>query len=413
MQLLKPFLPIERFTRHDRAVAAVMWIVGVVQGFSQTHPSATLPYTRAGLGISQADMSAVLAVARLFSFLAIGLSVWGDRGGRRRPILVAYVLLVTATGASALAGTSWQFGLTQGLVRVGTSSLSALGVVWLAEHLSPQVRAYGVSLYGAAGSLGAGLALLALPLAEWNWRLPYGLSLIGLLILPVLMKRLEESPLITPAELGLAGHGLADRGQRFSVRRSLADSRFLLAAGAGLLPAAFSAFGLSFSTERMVGVLGMSTGATIAVTLGGGTIGGIGFFLGGRLSDSWGRKPTTILALVCIGIGGLGLYHNRLAWILFVSVAVSSFGSFAYIPAASTHRAELFPTGTRATATATLTWTATIGSAAGLSAGRFLIERLGLTATLDVLEIGILVGIILTTLLPETKGTELQDKAMS
>lgn len=357
-------------------------------------------------------MSAVLAVARLASFLAIGLSVWGDRGGRRRPILFAYVLLVAATGASALTNAPWQFGLTQSLVRVATSALSALGVVWLAEHLTPQVRAYGVSLYGAAGSLGAGLALLALPLAERNWRLPYGLSLMGLLLLPVLVRRLEESPLIAPshrdlADRDLADHGLVDHVQRFNLRRSLGDSRFVLAAVAGLLPAAFSAIGISFSTERMVGVLGMSTGAAIAVTLGGGTIGGTGFFLGGRLSDSWGRKPTTILALVCIGVGGLGLYHTADPRILFASIVVSSFGSFAYIPAAATHRAELFPTGTRATATATLTWTATLGSAAGLAAGRFLIERLGLTATLDVLGIGIVIGIIFTMLLPETKGSEL------
>lgn len=399
MQLLKPFLPIERFTRHDRAVATAMWIVGVVQGFSQAHPSATLPYTRAGLGISEADMSAVLAVARLASFLAVGLSVWGDRRGRRRPILFAYVLLVTATGISAFASAPWQFGLTQSLVRVGTSALSALGVVWLAEHLTPQVRAYGVSLYGAAGSLGAGLALLALPLAERNWRLPYALSLIGLLIVPVLLKRLEESPLISSIE----------SGHRFNLRRSLADSTFVVAAVAGLLPAAFSAIGLSFSTERMVGVLGMSTGAAIAVTLGGGTIGGTGFFLGGRLSDSWGRKPTTILALICIGIGGLGVYHARHPWILFAAIVVSSFGSFAYVPAAATHRAELFPTGTRATATATLAWTATLGSAVGLAAGRFLIERLGLTATLDVLGIGIVIGIILTMLLPETRGRDLHE----
>jgi MFS family permease len=396
LQLLKPFLPIERFTRHDRAVALAMWLVGVVQGFSQAHPSATLPFTRAGLGMSEADMSALLALARLASFLAIGLSVWGDRRGRRRPILFAYLLLVTATGASAFAVAPWQFGLTQSLVRVAVSALSALGVVWLAEHLSPHVRAYGVSLYGAAGSLGAGAALLALPLAEQNWRLPYGLSLAGLLLLPVLFRRLEESPLIP--ELNT---------QRFNLRRSLGDQKFVLASIAGLLPAAFSAVGLSFSTERMVGSLGLSTGTAVALTLGGGTIGGVGFFLGGRLSDGWGRRPTTVLALSCIGTGGLGLYHFSEPLPLFLAVVVSSFGSFAYIPAAATHRAELFPTETRATATTTLTWTATLGSAAGLTAGRLLIDRIGLTGTMDVLGIGVVIGMSLTLLLPETKGREL------
>lgn len=396
LQILKPFLPTERFTRHDRAVVLAMWMVGVVQGFSQSHPSATLPFTRAGLGMSEAEMSAVLAVARLASFLAIGLSVWGDRGGRRRPILLAYVLLVVATGASALAVAPWQFGLTQSLVRVSTSALSSLGVVWLAEHLTPAVRAYGVSIYGAAGSLGAGMAILGLPLAERNWRLPYALSLTGLLLLPVLLRRIEESPLIPESD-----------GRRFNLRRSLGERRFVLAAVAGLLPAAFLAIGLSFSTERLVGALGLSTGTAVAITLAGGTIGGTGFFLGGRLSDAWGRRPTTILALTCIVVGGIGLYHLAEPWALVIAVIVSSFGSFAYVPAASTHRAELFPTETRATATTTLTWTATLGSAAGLTAGRLLIDEVGLTGTMDVLGIGVVVGIALTMLLPETKGREL------
>ncbi|HSL26893.1 MAG TPA: hypothetical protein VLA54_11470, partial [Acidimicrobiia bacterium] len=103
MRLPRILLPLERFNPHDRAVALTMWLVGVVQGFSQAHPSAGLPATRAGLGMSEADMSALLAVARVASLGAVALSVWGDRRGRRRPLLVAYGLLVVATGASAAA----------------------------------------------------------------------------------------------------------------------------------------------------------------------------------------------------------------------------------------------------------------------------------------------------------------------
>jgi MFS family permease len=383
-----------RFAAHDRNVAVTMWIVGVMQGFSQAHPSTTLPYTRAGLGISEAEMSAVLAIARLSSLAAVGLSIWGDRRGRRGPILIAYTLLVLSAGASAAAVEPWHFASTQSIVRVATSALSSLGVVWLAEHLTPAVRAYGVSLYGAAGSLGAGVALLALPLAARDWRLPYLLSLVGLLVIPVLIRRLEESPLVATAHARIHLH----------IGRSLRDWRFVVAALAGLLPAAFSALGISFSTERMVGALGLSPGTAVAVTLGGGTIGGLGFFLGGRLSDRWGRKPTTVLALAAIGIGGIGLYHSQHPLVLFACVVVSSFGSFAYVPAAGTHRAELFPTESRATANALLTWTATLGSAGGLAAGRLLLDRLGLTATLDLLGIGLVIGILLTWLLPETKG---------
>ena len=401
MKLLKPLLPLERFTAHDRAMALVMWMVGVVQGFAQAHPTAGLPFTRRGLGISEADMSALLAVARVASIGAIALSIWGDRGGRRRPLLVAYVLLILATGSGALATAPWQFGLSQSLVRVAVSALSSLGVVWLAEHLAPHVRAYGVAIYGAAGSFGAGIAIFGLPLAERDWRLPYALTLLGLLILPVLVRRLEESPLVKPSGPGtrVLAELLAVKSLRW----------FSLAAIAGLFPSAFLAVGLSFTTERLVGDLGLSTGSAILIALGGGTIGGTGFFLGGRLSDSWGRRPTTVVALLCIVVGGLGIYHFDATWMLVASIVVSSFGSFAYIPAASTHRAELFPTESRATAAASLHWIGTIGSALGLGLGRLLIDGVGLTRTLDFLGIGVIIAVILTMFLPETKGKKLAD----
>lgn len=400
LKLLKPLLPIERFTAHDRAVALVMWMVGVVQGFAQAHPSAGLPFTRQGLGMTEADMSAVLAVARLASLGAIALSIWGDRKGRRKPLLVAYTLLIGGTGAGALATAPWQFGLSQSLVRVAVSALSSLGVVWLAEHLAPHVRAYGVAIYGAAGSFGAGLAILGLPLAERDWRLPYALSLAGLFLLPVLARRLEESPLVRstePSTRVLSGL-LAATSHRW----------FSLAAIAGLFPSAFMAVGLAFTTERLVGDLGLSTGTAILIALGGGSIGGIGFFLGGRLADSLGRRPTTVLALVSILVGGLSFYHFDDTRLLVASIVVSSFGSFAYVPAASTHRAELFPTASRATAAASLTWIGTLGSALGLGLGRVLIDEIGLAGTLDLLGIGVVVAAILTLFLPETKGKVLE-----
>ena len=378
-----------------------MWMVGVVQGFSQAHPTAGLPFTRRGLGISEADMSALLAVARLASVGAIALSIWGDRRGRRKPLLVAYTLLILATAAGGLAHSPWQFGLSQSLVRVAVSALSSLGVVWLAEHLAPHVRAYGVAIYGAAGSFGAAIAIVGLPLAERDWRLPYGLSLVGLLLLPILVRRLEESPLIGSAE---------PRKRILAELRAIKSLRwFSLAAVSGLFPSAFLSVGLAFTTERLVGDLGLSTGTAILIALGGGTIGGIGFFLGGRLSDSWGRRPTTVLALSSILVGGLGIYHFDGIWMLVLSIVVSSFGSFAYIPAASTHRAELFPTETRATAAASLHWIGTVGSALGLGLGRVLIDGVGLTRTLDFLGIGVVAAIVLTLFLPETKGKTLSE----
>ena len=149
-----------------------MWLVGVVQGFAQAHPTAGLPFTRRGLGMSEADMSALLAVARLASLGAIALSIWGDRQGRRKPLLVAYTLLVLATGAGALASAPWQFGLAQSLVRVASPLSSSLGACGSPKHLDPHVRAYGVAIYGAAGQLRSRYWRLVVYSCRADWRLP-------------------------------------------------------------------------------------------------------------------------------------------------------------------------------------------------------------------------------------------------
>lgn len=372
-----------------------MWLVGLLQGFAQAQPSATLPFTRRALGLDEAAMSALLAWARLGAFLAVALSIWADRSGRRRPLLVAYVLLIVASASSGLASGPLGFGVAQGVVRGATSGLSALGVVWLAEHLGPRIRAYGVGLYGAAGSLGAGVAVLGLPLADLDWRLPYFATGAGIILFPILARRIGETP----------RDQLAQRvAQLNDHRRLVADRVFLLAGSAALLPAAYSALGLAFLTERLVGTLGFSAGDAVALTLSAGTLGGTGFFLGGRMADTWGRRPATVIALLSVLVGGWGVFHLRSPVLLFFALVISSFGSFAYVPSSSSRRAELFGREQRATATASLTWIGTIGSTLGLVTGGLLIRRLGLTSTMDLLAIGVLLATFFELLLPETKG---------
>lgn len=406
MKLIRLLLPVDRFTPHDRTVALTMWAVGVVQGFGQAHASATLPFTRAGLGLSEAEMSAVLAFTRLASLGALVFAFVGDRWGRRRPLLGAYLLLLLGNGAAALSSTPTGFAAAQSLVRIATSAISALGVVWLAEHLSPRVRAYGISIYGAAGSFGAALAILGLPLAEQDWRLPYGLTLLGLLLLPVLSRRVSESPLVA----GEVRSRVTLRRELRSVGSQMTRRYFWIAALAGLLASAFSAVGLAFSTERLVGGLGFSTGTAVMITLVGGTLGGAGFFLGGRMADAWGRRPTTVVSLLMILGGGLTLYRVESTVLLVAAMMVSSFGSFAYIPSAATHRAELFPTSVRASMTSTLAWMGTLGSALGLVIGRLTIDEMGLAATMTLLGSGVVVAMLLTLALPETRGRRLQPR---
>lgn len=401
--MLRPLLPRVPTTAADRWLILLMWIAGVAMGWSQGEASALLPYTRVDLGLSEGGMSLVLAVARLAAVGSLVLGLVADRRGRRNPLLVALCLLLVATLAAAVAPGPVAYGVAQSAVRVGGAAVASLAVVVTAEGVTPGVRAYAISFFGAAASLGAGISVMSLPLADVTsagWRLPHGLPVVLLLAMPFMWRRMPESPLIDT------------RGPAFRWRHLLQGDRrrrFALLGSAGMLASAFTAVGLAFTTERLIGDLGYSSGMAVLVTIGGGTAGAVGFFIGGRMADGWGRRPTSILALLLALGGGLLLYRVAHPAAATTAAALSAFGSFAYIPAGGAHRSELFSTGVRAAAGTGANYLATVGSALGLIVGTFTIDRIGLTSTITVLGIGVGAAAVLTALLPETLGEDLAE----
>ncbi len=400
-RVLDPLLPVERFTTSDRRIVFIIWAAGVVQGFAQSKASATLPFTRAGLGLSEGEMSLLLGIARLAAFAVLPLGWLGDHRGRRRPLLLSITLVVVGGTLAGLALEAWQFGTAQAILRTGTAAMGGLAIVLLAEQVSSHIRAYAISFYGAAVSFGAGLALMTLPLADGggdNWRVPHLLVALGLLILPFLVRNVPESRIF-----------IADHEQRDW--RELATGewarRFWLVSVIAFLVSTFSAVALAFSTTRMIEHLALTTGTTVFIALLGGTLGGLGFFVGGHLADAWGRRRTTVVSLLLALGGGLVIYWSGSIPLIVAAVMVSSFGTFAFVPAAGSHRAELFPTGLRASANTAATNFGLAGSAVGLILGVFTIDRFGLSPTVTMLGLGMAVAALLTLLLPETRGQDL------
>ncbi|MGH3668202.1 MAG: MFS transporter, partial [Acidimicrobiia bacterium] len=277
-----------------------------------------------------------------------------------------------------------------------------LAIVLLAEQVSPNIRAYAISFYGAAVSFGGGLALMTLPLADGggeSWRIPHLMIALGFLVLPFVIRNVPESHIF------IEDH--EDRHWRELATGEWAR-RFWVVVIIAFLVSAFSAVALAFSTTRLIEYLGMSTGATVLIALLGGTLGGLGFFVGGHLADAWGRRMTTVVSLLLAVGGGLVIYWaNSIPWIV-VAVMVSSFGTFALVPAGGSHRAELFPTGLRASANTAATNFGLVGSGLGLILGVFTIDRFGLSQTVTILGLGMGIAALLTLLLPETRGQDLR-----
>jgi MFS family permease len=399
---MDPLLPVERFTSADRRIVFIIWAAGVVQGFAQSQASATLPFTRAGLGLSEGEMSLLLGIARLAAFAALPLGWIGDHRGRRRPLLVSVTLVVAGGTLAGLALESWQFGTAQAILRTGTAGMSGLAIVLLAEQVSPHIRAYAISFYGAAVSFGGGLALMTLPLADGGgdqWRTPHLLIALGLLTLPFLVRNVPESRVF------IDDH---EQGHWRELANGAWARRFWVVSIIAFLVSAFSAVALAFSTTRMIEHLGLSTGSTVFIALLGGTLGGLGFFVGGHLADAWGRRRTTVVSLLLALSGGLVIYWSESIPMIAAAVMVSSFGTFAFVPAGGSHRTELFPTGLRASANTAATNFALVGSAVGLITGIYTIDRFGLSLTVTMLGVGMAIAAFLTLILPETRGQDLR-----
>jgi MFS family permease len=398
---LDPILPVGRFTAFDKRLVLIIWVAGVIQGFGQSQASASLPFTRVGLGLSEGEISLMLGLARLAAFAALPIGWLGDHRGRRRPFLIAMTLVVIGGSVAGLAFEAWQFGLLHALLRTGTTAASALAVVILAESVSPPIRAYAISFFGAAVSFGSGLALMVLPLADGGpeaWRIPHLLVGVGFLLIPFLVKFVPESTVYASHPEG--GHWRELVAGPWS-------PRFWTVVVINLLAAAYGAVGAAFSTERLIQDVGISTGNTVLVLLVGGTMGGIGFFVGGHLADSWGRRPTSIVSLLLTIVGGVTLYSSTSIPVIVVAAMVSGFGTFAFVPSGGSHRAELFPTRLRSSANTAANNSGLVGSALGLISGIYTIDTFGLSNTVYLLSIGVAIAALLTATLPETRGQDL------
>lgn len=381
----------------DRRILFLMALAGFVAGYGGAVITNTLPYSRAGLDVTEGQMSLILAIARIVSLAAVVFSISGDRRGRRGPFLVAFAMLPVANLATAFAPNAATFAIFQSVARLGLIATGVLGLVLLAEELTPAVRGYGLGLQALATAAGVGLSLVLVPFASNgdNWRVVFGLTGIGLAALPILLRFLGESRAFEPDGLRVSFSEAMGRGM---------GRVFWPLAGVSFFVHAFSAVTLDFSLERLISDLEWEAGAAIfllAVTSGVGTAGTI---IGGRLADTSGRRSTAVTAMFLGVAGGLGFYWFSSGWPIALAVFVGTLGSTMLAPVLAAWRAEVFPTPVRATAAHWVTNVSIVGSGAGLLVGFLLIDRIGLPMTVAILGLGMLLAISLTSLVPETRG---------
>jgi MHS family proline/betaine transporter-like MFS transporter len=378
---------------------------------------------------------AVYAVGFLMRPLGgIVFGLLGDRIGRRRLLVIVIVMMGLGTMGIGLLPTYERIGLLAPILLVLcrlVQGFSAAGETvasnaFVAEHAPQRRRGLYVSFtysFSTVPSVVAALFVLALTSVlgqqaydAWAWRIPFlvggPIALVGLYI----RRKVDESPVFEAARAAqearerTAAHDVvpSDAGEarpapgKTSTRPAIVQTVAL---------AALSSLGFYTLSGYMVTYLTTSSPLSNADAL---LTNGIAlfvsflcFWLGGALSDRFGRRPVLLSVIVAIVVlympsfwlAGLGTFAAALAGQLVIAVVLGIFWGVFGITIA-----ELFPTRNRvsgAMISYNLAYTVFGGTAPLLAT--WLIARTGLNVVPGIYTMVVAVVVLLMVLrIPET-----------
>jgi predicted MFS family arabinose efflux permease len=346
------------------------------------------------------------ALSNLGSVLALGalgalpLATLADRFGRRRLIAVGVAGFSIANFASAFAPSLTALAVFRLVAVCFEVLVGGVATALIVEEAPPRMRGQAVSVLAVLGGIGTGITVVSYPLLAPHWRWLFLAGGIGLLAVPLIWTRLPEGR--TWQQARVSGSALRLLFSAPWRRRIL-----IFAATTVLLAVLLEPAGLLFTVFASQS-LHMSPAAISALIVVSGVAGAASYVVGGYFSDRLGRRRPAIglssaiavSASLSFATGTAGFVVGNVLWSAFASAATPVFGAWS---------AELFPTRARATAEATSSVAAAIGSVAGLQAVGLLSQSVGLGRALELAGVVALAGAGLLFFLPETRQLPLPD----
>ena len=406
--------PPQELNEREVLVLALLAAASMASAFINTLFTQTVTYAAEAFDVGEQGQGIAAAVVRFGIIIAIPLAVLGDRIGRRRIIVALAWIAPLIAALGALAPSFWLLTANQTVARPLGLALDVALLVVAVEEMPKNARAYGLSILALASGLGAGIAVLALPLAdagENGWRIIYVVSLVWLVVAARLTRRLAETTRFT-RHLVESSRKISRR--KYAQKPHLRAPKTLGVQGVILLVAflgnVFLATASIFQNRYLKDVRGYSAALVAAFTLVTTIPSAIGLVFGGRLADDYGRR---VVAATCIPVGALMIAlsfttEGPLMWLCAIVGGV--FAATAY-PAMAVYRGELAPTAKRQTSSFLVTVSALLGGSLGLIVGGTLIDHhwsYG-TVMLTFASVSVVIAALVWVFYPETAHRELEE----
>ena len=313
------------------------------------------PFLAQEFGFDDAAITRIAGWVSLGAFGTAYLTRLADRHGRRRVLVLSFAGMAPFCVATAIATSVPGYVVPQIAVNALAGTLGTALAVAVAEEAPDERRARAQGEFGVFIAFGGAIALGLSTIERWlpgGWRFFWIVAAAPIVALPWVRSGLLETGRFNAARD--SGRVAATRGRDLLQGPHRRRALGLLAVGL-LKPISLTAIG-TWPFYHMVKTLALAPGWASLVYVVGGGIGIFGNPLGARLTDRWGRRPTSVLSTTIAVLAGVGFFFvprtPKLDVVLpplMALMTVNQIATSAYSVADRCIDAELFPTALRAT----------------------------------------------------------------
>lgn len=447
-QTSKPIQKVNSIVIFASIIAA---LAGLLAGFDTGIISGALEFIAKAFHLTTIGKETVVSMVLVGGVMgALINGILADKLGRKRMVVLAAMLYIVGSIASALSPTALFLEISRFVLGLAIGGASASAPLYIAEVSPARIRGSLVTLFQLAitiGILGAYFVDLAFT-ASGNWRFMLGSSFIPAVILLIGMFGLPDSPrwLIKKGRIEEAKKILNKiyEGETQEVSKEIDEIQTVISTeSAGSFSALFTppasfaliiAVGL-FIIQQFVGIntviyyapiifndAGMeSSKAAIWATVSVGVVNVLATFIAIWLIDKVGRKPLMyagligmVLALTALGIAFKILGSNSgseigTVTVIAVWIYIACF-AFSFGPIPWLMMTEIFPLQLRGRAVSVATMTSWGGNLIVSFTFLSLLKAIGPSYTFWIYAVvGILGLVFVWKLVPETKGRTLEE----